>query len=318
MLRVGLDIGGTKVHAVAINERGEVVTELRRPTGFGTDAVLANAKAAVTDVANLAGVQPGAFRSIGVGIPGSVDAGAGQVANAVNLGVANLDLGPLLAADFGVPVRVENDVNAAALGAWHFVGPGVQPADDTGRSMAYLNLGTGMAAGIVLDGALWRGSRGTAGEVGHIPVDPNGVLCSCGQRGCLETLASGSAVARQWPSRHPLPVVELFEAADQGDTVAVEVRDRLIVNTAVAVRILILSFDVDRVVIGGGISSLGMPLLNRIRATLDDWAADSAFLASLSLPGRVEFVPQDSAIAAIGAALAGDPRPLTRGKGATR
>jgi glucokinase len=305
-LRVGLDIGGTKVHAVAIDARGNVVTELRRPTGRGSDAVLASAKAAVMDIAHLAGVQPHTFSSIGAGIPGSVDARTGGVANAVNLGVADLDLGPQLAAEFGVPVRVENDVNAAALGAWHLVSSTAQPVNDATRSMAYLNLGTGLAAGIVLNGALWRGSRGTAGEIGHIPVDPGGVLCGCGQRGCLETLASGSAVARQWPSRHQLPVVELFEAADRGDALAVQVRDRLVVNTAVAVRILILSFDVDRVVIGGGISSLGLPLLNRIRTTLDEWAVDSAFLASLALSNRVEFVPVGSAIAAIGAALAGD------------
>ena len=85
------------------------------------------------------------------------------------------------------------------MGAFHLLG-----RPDT-HSMAYLNLGTGLAAGLVLNGALWRGSRGTAGEIGHIPVDPNGALCSCGQRGCLEMVASGSAVARQWPTDHPDP-----------------------------------------------------------------------------------------------------------------
>jgi predicted NBD/HSP70 family sugar kinase len=315
-LRVGLDIGGTKVHAVAIDALGEVVADLRRPTGYGTDAVLASAKAAVVELARLAAVQPQDFRSIGVGIPGSVDAEAGRVANAVNLGVADLALGPQLAAEFGVAVRVENDVNAAALGAWHLVGFGSPLTAGASRSMAYLNLGTGMAAGIVLDGVLWPGSHGTAGEIGHIPVDPNGVICSCGQRGCLETLASGSAVARQWPTRHPLPVVEMFEAAERGDALAIEVRDRLVVGTAVAVRILILSFDVDTVVIGGGVSSLGMPLLGRIRATLDEWAAESAFLAALDLSDRVEFVPEGSAVAALGAALAGDPHRASRAAGA--
>ena len=88
--------------------------------------------------------------------------------------------------------------------------------------MAYLNLGTGLAAGIVLDGRLLRGGHGVAGEIGHIPVDPAGVVCGCGQRGCLETLASGSAIARMWPTDDPLPARELFDAADAGDEHAID------------------------------------------------------------------------------------------------
>jgi predicted NBD/HSP70 family sugar kinase len=308
-LLVGLDIGGTKVHAVAVDANGAIVHELRLPTGLGADAVLGTAITAVCELARLAAVTPEEFRSIGVGIPGSVDAEAGRVAHAVNLALEGLDLGPLLAERFGVPVRVENDVNAAALGAWSLLDTAGEAVG--ARSMAYHNLGTGLAAGVVIDGALWRGSRGTAGEVGHIPVEADGALCSCGQRGCLETLASGSAVARQWPSEHPYPVVQLFEAADAGVPLAVEVRDRLVENTAVAVRILILSLDVDRVVIGGGISSLGAPLISRVHAVLDSWAQSSPFIASLELASRVSLVAAGSPVAALGAARAGLTAPVT-------
>lgn len=171
--------------------------------------------------------------------------------------------------------------------------------------MAYLNLGTGLAAGLVLGGRLWRGSRGTAGEIGHIPVDPTGPLCSCGQRGCLEMMASGSAVARQWPSSHASPVHALFEAADGGDPSALEVRARLLENVAAAVRVLVLTVDVDCVVIGGGLSSVGQPLVDGVRDILDLWAVTSPFLASLGLADRVQLVPAGFPAAAVGAALVG-------------
>lgn len=298
-LRAGIDIGGTKTEAVALRPDGTIAHELRTPTGFGAASVLETAVGAVEELIRLSGGAADDVASIGVGIPGAVDPVSGRVAHAVNLGLSGLDLGAELAARFGRAVRVENDVNAAALGAFHLL-----DASPT-HSMAYLNLGTGLAAGLVLGGRLWRGSRGVAGEIGHIPVDPAGPLCPCGQRGCLELMASGSAVARQWPTDDPKPVRALFAAADAGDPVAVEVRDRLVVNVAAAVRILVLTVDVDRVVIGGGVSSLGMTLLDAVRGVLDEWARSSEFLASLDLPERVALMPRGLPAAAVGAALIG-------------
>ena len=296
-LRVGIDIGGTKTDAVAIDPAGEVVHRVRLATGFGGEAVLATAVSAVTGLAEAAGGDR--FRSIGVGIPGAVDSGTGRVEHAVNLGLTGLELGRELGGRLGREVRIENDVNAAALGAFALLGLGAD------QSMAYLNLGTGLAAGLVLGGRLWRGSRGVAGEIGHIPVDPAGPLCPCGQRGCLELLASGSGIARQWPTDEPKPVRALFAAADAGDPLAQEVRARLVENVAAAVRLLVLTVDVDDVVIGGGISSLGDVLLAEVRAVLRGWGDGSEFLASLQLPERVALVPTGVNAAAIGAALVG-------------
>lgn len=298
-LRLGIDIGGTKTDAVAIDPEGHVVHQLRLATGFGADAVLATAVAAVEGLARAADCTPATFASIGFGIPGTVDVASGRVEHAVNLGLSGLDLGGEVEARLGRPVRVENDVNAAALGAFSLLGR------TSTQSMAYLNLGTGLAAGLVLGGRLWRGSRGVAGEIGHIPVDPAGPLCPCGQRGCLELMASGSAVARQWPTDEPKPVRALFAAADAGDALAIEVRARLVDNVAAAVRLLVLTVDVDDVVIGGGLSSLGDVLLAEVRAVLVRWAADSEFLASLQLPERVALVPGGTNAAAFGAALVG-------------
>jgi predicted NBD/HSP70 family sugar kinase len=202
-------------------------------------------------------------------------------------------------------VRVENDVKAAALGAYHFMTAEAAP---TARSMAYLNLGTGLAAGLVIDGALWRGARGAAGEIGHIPVDPNGVRCACGQRGCLETVASGSAIARQWATDDPIPARSLLAAAASGDRTAEAIRSRLVDNVAAAVRVLVLTVDVEVVMIGGGLSALGEWLLGEVRRVLASWAVESPFLASLELDRRVQLVPTGFPAAAVGAALVGGPR----------
>lgn len=298
-MRVGVDIGGTKTEAVAIDDAGDVIETVRVASGFGAEAVVASTVEAVTSLAALVGVDTRDFGAIGVGVPGAVDPASGRVAHAVNLGLDGLALGDELAARLGVRVRLENDVNAAALGAFHLLGHGPD------HSMAYLNLGTGLAAGLVLGGRLWRGARGTAGEIGHIPVDPNGALCVCGQRGCLEMVASGSAVARQWPTAHPRPVQDLFEAAARGDALAIEVRQRFIDNVASAVRVLVLTVDVDDVVIGGGITSLGVPLLDAICEVLTDWSAQSQFLASLELPSRIGLAPAGP-VASVGAALIRD------------
>jgi len=300
-VRVGLDIGGTKTDAVAVGDDGRVVHTLRMPTGFGPEAVLATAVEAVERVSEATGTLVADVASIGVGIPGAVDSVTGRVSHAVNLGLADLELGEALRARLGRRVRIENDVNAAAVGAFHLRGLG------SGQSMAYLNLGTGLAAGLVLGGELWRGVSGVAGEIGHIPVDPAGPVCPCGQRGCLELYASGSAVARQWPSDDPLPVRALFRAAEAGDPVATLVRDRLLQGVAEAARILVLTVDVDDVVIGGGISRLGDELIAGVHTVIAQWEADSPFVASLGLGDRLRLLPPDFPAAAVGAAFVGDP-----------
>lgn len=290
-----MDIGGTNTDAVVLDDAGAVAHSLRLPTGWGHDAVLSTATEVVRSLAGAAGIETSSFASIGVGIPGAVDSEHGLVTHARNLGVARLDLGTLLSANLGKPVRVENDVNAAALGAFHQLG------FDASRSLAYLNLGTGLAAGLVLGGKLWRGSRGAAGEIGHILIDPAGPLDVDGQPGALEVLASGSGIASQRPGT----VSDMLAAAAAGETRAVEIRRRMFDGVASAVRILVLTMDVDVVVIGGGISSLGGELMDEVRAVFAGWEKTSPFITSLELGSRVRILSPDASTAATGAAWLG-------------
>ena len=299
-MKIGLDVGGTKTDAVAVDDAGAIVGRVRLATGWGPEAVTATVIDAVRALTADAGVDAASIRSIGIGIPGQVEPGTAKVVHAVNLGVEELDLAAAVEPTLGVPVRAENDVKAAAFGAYALHGGS--------GSMAYLNLGTGIAAGIVAEGELWRGARGTAGEVGHISVDPNGPLCRCGQRGCIEALAGGGAIAERWGRAAALPVQDVFDAADAGDPFARELRIGLARGVAAAVRILVLTADVDSVVLGGGVTALGDRLMADVAAELAASAEASPFMRSLQLEQRVELLPAGSPAAALGAALIGAAR----------
>ncbi|GLY33033.1 ROK family protein [Kineosporia sp. NBRC 101731] len=310
-LLAGLDIGGSKVLAVAVDitgpdGRARVVESVRLNTGLGPEGVVDTAARALRALAAALSGDTEArpddwFSGVGIGIPGLVDAENGKITHAVNLGVGpgGLALADRLGRRLNLPVVVENDVNAAALGAAAHL--------RLGRvDMAYLSIGTGIAAGIVLDGELRRGPHSAAGEIGHIPVDPTGPLCGCGQRGCLESVASGSAIAARWTSREgsDLPAgQDLFAAAEAGDPAATSLRDEVAGYLAAATRLLALTVDVDLVVLGGGVAEVGEPLRHAVAHALEKQATGSEFLRGLDLSARLSVVPGDQPVAAIGAAL---------------
>ncbi len=293
---VGLDIGGTKTHGVVLGEDGSILAEVRESTQSGAEGVLATAGRVFEALESEIGAPP--TGRVGVGVPGLVDVERGVLRHAVNLGVNgdDLPLRDLLAERLGVTVVLENDVNAAALAARALVG-----ADD----VVYLSVGTGLAAGIVIDGRLRRGEHGAAGEIGHVPVDPAGAACGCGQTGCLETIASGRALARAWPTTDQPPAAALFASAAAGDPAAVAVRDRFCWGIANAIRVLALTIDPQRIVLGGGVSEVGEPLCDEVVRQLRALGEGSPFLASLGLADRISMLPRHYPVAAVGAAIVG-------------
>ena len=196
-LLAGLDIGGTKTAVLLVNQSRRVLARETLPTyvSEGPAVLVRGIAAAVRAALGSAKVSDAGLLAVGAGVPGMVETETGVVRLAVNLGLESFPLAEALAAELAVPVVLENDVRAAALGAYAWLG-----RSQNVQSVAYLSLGTGVSAGLVLDGRLYRGERGMAGEIGHVIMEPAGMPCKCGLRGCLETVASGSAIGRAWKS----------------------------------------------------------------------------------------------------------------------
>jgi glucokinase len=301
-LIAGLDIGGTKALAVLADSEGRILAQKRLATGHrGAEGLLATVTRAVLALADLGGVDARSIAAVGIGVPGLVDPGTGQLRHAVNLGVGDesVDLAGPVARLIDGPATVANDTNLAALGALPQF-PGVS-------DLAYLSLGTGVAVGLVLGGEMHPGTRGMAGEIGHVPVDRHGEICECGQRGCLETVVSGAAIARRWPPSGDDgtgPTEALLAAAADGDARAIAVRDELCEHVATAVALVAQLVDPDLVVLGGGVAEAGAPLLEGVRVVLRRRAGVSPLLGALGLAERVAIVPAGVPVGALGAVRA--------------
>ena len=291
-VHVGVDVGGTKAHAVVTDAAGSVLASHLVPTARGNWGVVAATLEAVDGALTAGDVSMADIDSVGVGVPGAV--AKGVVSHAVNLGIENLDLADELETAWGVRPTVENDVNAAAVGAWSLVAHDVD-------SMAYLNLGTGLAAGIIIDGKLWRGARGAAGEIGHVSIDPAGSTGPDGLPGGLEAYAGGGGIVFATGSERTAQEILSDPSQDH-------VRRDLYFGVASAIRLLVLTLDVERVVLGGGLTHLGEPLVEGVTATLQQWAGHSRFLESVDLVGRFDVLEPGTPVAAVGAAMLGAGR----------
>lgn len=297
---IGVDVGGTTTQVVRID--AGVPATARATTTPADPASLADAVTAAIAATLVDGELPA---RIGIGIPGQVEPLAGVVRHAVNLGVGGepLALGDAVRSRWPVPVLVENDVRAAALGARAWLAEEDRLVPD----LAYLAIGTGISAGVVLGGVLHRGRDGLAGEIGHIPVVPDGVRCPCGLDGCLETVASGTAIARRWPSPDGRSAFALFAAAEAGDARAAGIARDVAGHLAGAVHWLLLTYGVDVVVLGGGVGAGDGPLFRAVQAELAARAGRSALARHVLRPDRVLAAPADRPIGALGAAaLAAD------------
>ena len=289
----GIDIGGTKIAVLIVDAQGVVLGRATRSSSAGDQDGAAEAIVGCLDeTLASAHLTHDDLRAVGVGVPGRVDPLAGTVTLAVNLGWHDFPLRDALEARIGRPVAVENDARAAALGLYR---RGLLGGLD---DIAYLAVGTGIAAGVVLDGVLHRGARGLAGEIGHAIAERGGPVCTCGQLGCLEAFASGPAIARRAAAASP---VEVYRAAAAGDMEAVALVDDVGRRLAWAVHLLVMTYDVARVVIGGGVSHAGNAFAAPIHRELARMRAASPQAGDLLPADIVEILPPDAEAGAWGA-----------------
>jgi len=280
----GIDLGGTKILALLLDEQGDVVyrSETATQAHEGAEAVIGRMVGLIKD--SLTSERE--LASIGVATAGTLNAREGIVAYAANLGWNDIPLGKRLEEEFGVPVSLENDANAAAYGEWAAgAGKGTQ-------NCVYVTVSTGIGAGIVSSGRLIRGRDNSAGELGHITVDMNGPRCTCGNVGCLELYASGTAIARnagKLAAEYPEKAAALLgkaggaaltsrhvaEAAAEGDELSQRVLREAGQALGNGMVTIIHVMNPEVVVIGGGAANIGAALFDPMHEAIADHCISS-------------------------------------------
>lgn len=298
----GVDLGGTKIYSLVATPDGRVLGEDRRPTepSGGADAVIGRMADSVRVSLLAAGLDVADVCGIGISSPGPCDPVRGVVTSAPNLGGwRDVHITDAISETLGRPSLLEHDATAACYGEFRFgAGQGF-------RHLVYVTLSTGVGGGIMVDGNVYHGASGAAGEIGHLIVDEDGPLCGCGNRGCVEALASGLAIARDGAAaiasgRSKLlaeiaggaePTAELVgQAAQQGDAVSREIIERAGHFAGLGLAAVLNFFNPQALILGGGLLGLGDlylgPALEAARADAFDQALADVTITEASLGER--------------------------------
>lgn len=269
---IGVDLGGTKINVLLVNEKGKIISRDKQPTESekGRDYVIRKIKNMINKVLVEANIKISDMEGIGVGFPGIMDREKKTTLYAPNLGEEwkrEVPLGEELENYFKVPVFLENDVNLVAWAEW-LVGAGRGT-----KTMISIAIGTGIGSGIVLNGKLWIGAHGMAGEFGHTTVIPDGPICGCGNKGCIEAIASGSGIERYAKSIIPnnkdsliwnlvngdvdkVTVRVIYQAAEKGDKLAIDIFNRAGYYLGIALANYVHVIDPEKIVVGGGVANV--------------------------------------------------------------
>lgn len=305
---VGIDIGRRHVRVIVATPGHQILADLQRPLPLGHDAALGISEACglMAEALEFAHRDERQVLGAGVGIPGPFDPETGRIGSGAILPEwIGIDLGTRLSEALGVPVHVNNDANLGALA--HLGWADALPGSD----FVFVKIGTGIGTGLVLDGSLYLGNRGLAGEIGHTIVVEQGLVCRCGNRGCLETVASTSAMLRALAAtpHPPTTTDELVSAALEGDIVTRRVVEDAGLSIGKVLGQMASLVNPATILLGGPLSDLGDLLLDPVmrgiqRHTVPD-IADTTQVRISSLRDRAEALG-----AAVSVLTAADPSEL--------
>jgi glucokinase len=270
---LGVDLGGTKIDIGVIAPDNQIVARARIPThNEQGGAAVVERIARVSDELKRDLPNDARLQALGICTPGPVDHVEGKLLTLVNLpGLSHAPLRQLLADRLGIPVRLEHDAKAAALGDFHY------GAGRGARSMTYIVIGTGVGAAIIIDGQLYYGEGNAAGEVGHITIDRDGEMENSGVRGAVQRYTSGPNLARRYseamlttttPDGEPITGEYVATRALEGDAVAVRLVQEAGEALGIAVASMAMILDIETNVIGGGVARLGDVLLAPARLAM--------------------------------------------------
>ncbi|MDT5153098.1 MAG: glucokinase [Mycobacterium sp.] len=266
---LALDVGGTKIAAGLVDADGTLIHHAQQPTpDTGAEAIWSVAE---TLLANALAAAPGAVLGVGIASAGPIDLPSGTVSPINITEWQRFPIVDRVRASTGLPVRLGGDGVCMAMGErWHGAGRDAQ-------FLLGMVVSTGIGGGLVLDGAPYDGRTGNAGHVGHVVVEPDGAPCTCGGRGCVETVASGTHLARWayengWDAAPGADAKDLADAANRGDPVALQAFRRATTALAMTIASVAAVCDLDLVVIGGGVAKSGALLFDPLREALSTYA----------------------------------------------
>ncbi len=267
---IGIDLGGTKIASGLVSPKNEIVAQSRIDTNAddGLEIVI---NRIADEIDSLKSHLPAGDTLAGVGIctPGPVDHITGDLLTLVNLpGISNTPFQSTLQEKLGIPVKLDHDAKVAALGEFHY-GVGQDR-----ESMIYVVIGTGVGAAIIYDGNLLYGESNTAGESGHMTVNPDGHACHCGSKGCLETYTSGPNLERHYANLagETIGGAEITQRAIDGDNIALQIMNEAGRALGIAVASMAMMINIETFVIGGSVSQAGDVLLSVARETVPQYS----------------------------------------------
>lgn len=270
MLYLGIDVGGTNIKGLVVDESGKIFARAKVETRAkeGAGVVVNQIETVVMTILKEAGVTINEVKAMGIGTPGQIDREQGIIRDAGNLYFKEVPLKRILEDRLNTQVFLGNDAQLATLGeAWLGAGQGAS-------NLVMITLGTGIGGGIIINGSIYHGVNGTAGELGHMKILSEGPPCSCGQVGCWETVASGTAMLRRMKelltsqntvffsaTQEALTVRLLKKAAEQGDKLALQVFEETAYYLSLGLSNIINIFNPEIIIVGGGVGETGDILL---------------------------------------------------------